>query len=58
MCQAPWPTPAAFHTPKGAVLAGRTRPVPTNRCSTREHPLPHTRGQTLALDHETVASAP
>jgi hypothetical protein len=60
-CQAPTrttPRSTAEHPPRGAAAActsAMTRPAPNNRCSTLEHPLPHTRGQTgLCTDQETL----
>src|SRR3954463_6673608 len=58
-CQAPTrttPRSTAEHPPRGTAAActsAMTRPAPNNRCSTLEHPLPHTRGQTgLCTDQE------
>lgn len=48
-CQAPPPPHTAFHCPRqigSLYLRHETVSAPTNRCSTLEHPLPHTRGQT------------
>lgn len=59
-CQAPPPPAAAFHRPvrgPGLYLRHETVPAPTNRCSTLEHLLPHTRGQTRPWT-TCVASAP
>src|SRR6478735_10751916 len=51
--QTPTPTPVAFHSlprpgrDQQVVLASETlEQASNNRCSTHEHPLPHTRGQT------------
>lgn len=47
------PTPHTVHSLATSTGAKRPEAASTNRCSTLEHPLPHTRGQTgLCTDQD------
>ena len=49
----PHPRPLSTPPKRGRTREPGPGPAPTNRCSTREHPLPHTRGQTgLCTDQD------